>query len=283
MVFAPRLIGGMGLCNLQSEMEMQQILILLHHLRAGTPLGQAMVILTCQYQLWVCIWRPILEDTCPCPWVHDQWLSCIHCTMRDYCIQIQYKAWTILELHHNDVCIMEAIEDLELTVLQLEQINACHMYLNITTLAEMTNHMGTTLLPQTLKHPNQHPQGLQEISTLTLEWPQVHCPSKVSWKLWTTTICNLFMGSASGSWLQHSLGAWMAAYQMYRHWNWRMALTGCMLHQSTTMQNPWAAIPMQTQQTQIIFPWPFLWINSFRDPLLLLLTCTITLWNSLLQ
>jgi len=45
MVFAPRSIGGVGMCNLQSEMEMQQILILLHHLRAATPLGQAMELL----------------------------------------------------------------------------------------------------------------------------------------------------------------------------------------------------------------------------------------------
>jgi len=119
----------------------------------------------------------------------------------------------------------------------------------------MTDHMGTTLLLQTLlKHPNQSPQGLQEISTLTLAWPHVHCPSKVSWKLWTTTVCNLFTGSASGSQLHYPLGAWTSNYQKYRWWNWRIAPTGWLLHQSTTMLNPHAAIPVCMQRTQITFP-----------------------------
>jgi len=45
---------------------------------------------------------------------------------------------------------MEALEELALTVSQLEQINTCRMYLKITTLAEMTDHTGTLLLLQTL-------------------------------------------------------------------------------------------------------------------------------------
>jgi len=66
MVFAPRSLGGVGMCNLQSEMETQQILILLRHLRAKTPLGQAMTVLVCQYQLWAGLRCPIVEDTRPC-------------------------------------------------------------------------------------------------------------------------------------------------------------------------------------------------------------------------
>jgi len=38
-------MGGVGMCNLKGEMETQQILILLHHLRAAMPLGTAMEIL----------------------------------------------------------------------------------------------------------------------------------------------------------------------------------------------------------------------------------------------
>jgi len=52
LVFALQSLGGVGLCNLKSEMEMQQILILLCHLRAATPLGRAIEILIHQYQLW---------------------------------------------------------------------------------------------------------------------------------------------------------------------------------------------------------------------------------------
>jgi len=50
LVFAPKEMGGLGLCNLQHEMEAQQILLLLCHLHTNSPLGKA---ITCYYQLWV--------------------------------------------------------------------------------------------------------------------------------------------------------------------------------------------------------------------------------------
>jgi len=75
MIFAPRMIGGVGLCNLQHEMEAQQILILLQHMRSRTPLGCTMEILIRYYQLWAEIQQPVLEDTRPCPWVPDKWIS----------------------------------------------------------------------------------------------------------------------------------------------------------------------------------------------------------------
>jgi len=77
MVFVPKYFGGVGLRNLQYEMEAQQIIILLRHLRAKTMLGQTMEILLRQYQLWAGLSQPILMDTSPCPWVPDKWLSCI--------------------------------------------------------------------------------------------------------------------------------------------------------------------------------------------------------------
>ncbi len=52
IVFAPKYFGGVGLCNLQYKMEAQQIIMLLQHLHAHTPLGQTMEILIQQYQLW---------------------------------------------------------------------------------------------------------------------------------------------------------------------------------------------------------------------------------------
>ncbi len=45
MVFAPRSRGGVGMQNFQHEMETQQLMILLRHLRAKTQLGQALTIL----------------------------------------------------------------------------------------------------------------------------------------------------------------------------------------------------------------------------------------------
>jgi len=75
LVFAPRSFGGVGLCNLQYEMEIQQVIILLRHMRAHTPLGNTFEVLIRQYQLWAGLQNPILQDTTPCPWVPDCWVS----------------------------------------------------------------------------------------------------------------------------------------------------------------------------------------------------------------
>jgi len=52
MVFVPCAMGGIGLCHLQHKMEVKQILILLQHMKAHTPLRQALVVLTWTYQIW---------------------------------------------------------------------------------------------------------------------------------------------------------------------------------------------------------------------------------------
>jgi len=71
LVFAPCTMGGVGLINLQYEMEAQQVLILLRHLRAHMPLGRAMEMLIHTYQLWAGLQQHILVDTSPCIWIPD--------------------------------------------------------------------------------------------------------------------------------------------------------------------------------------------------------------------
>jgi len=169
LVFAPRAMGGVGLVNLQNEMEVQQILILVRHLRAETSLGQAMEVLIRLYQLWAGTREHILMDTSPYLWIPDRWLSRIRRTLNTHNIKIKYDAWTIPPLRTYDIYIMEAINEMGFTTLQLEQINACRMYLQITTLAEISDHTGCFLLTHALLQSTQtEPTGLAAISTSTL-------------------------------------------------------------------------------------------------------------------
>jgi len=137
--------------------------------------------------------------------------------------------------------------ELSLSANQLEQINACFMHLQVTTLAEITDHMGTTILAHVLSHAwHDTPVGLTSVSHSTLQWPQIHPPSPVCWKLWMKTICSLFTGSPVGTQLNHSLGPWTAQYQTVQTWHWRLSSNGWLLHQPTHDQRPWAAICNQT-------------------------------------
>jgi len=102
LVFAPCHLGGIGLCNLTHEQSAQQMIILLHHMHANTPLGLAMEEFVRTYQLWASLCNHVLFDTQPCPWIPSQWQYFLWQSMHTNSIQITYPSWTLLPLHVND-------------------------------------------------------------------------------------------------------------------------------------------------------------------------------------
>jgi len=207
MVFAPRSHGGVGLCHLHHKHGVQQVIILLRHLRAGTPLGQTLEILICNYQLWSRFQRHILEDPKQCPWILDHWLSYLCMIMNNNNLSIRYASWTIKPLWDNDRYLMEDIIQHSIPKHQLGKLNACHMYLQVTMLAKITDNMDEALLPQVLTdfhHPI--PKGLLNISHSLLQWPTIHLPSAHCWQLWTRTLGTIYTGSLTGTRLIHKLG-----------------------------------------------------------------------------
>jgi len=72
---------------------------------------------------------------------------------------------------------MEDFLDQGLSKSQLERLNACRMYLQVTMLSKITDHTGTELLPQVLTNRvTPTPKGLANISQSTLTWPHIHPP-----------------------------------------------------------------------------------------------------------
>jgi len=106
---------------------------------------------------------------------------------------------------------------------KLEKLNACQMYLQVMTLSEITDHMGTKLLPQILsKQLHKTPEGLTSISYSTLKWLLVSCPAPICWHLWTSTICTLYTRSMKGTQLTQPLGPWITTHANTRFWHWQM-------------------------------------------------------------
>jgi len=197
IVFAPRSLGGIGLCNLSQEQFAQQLIILVCHLRAATTLGCTMESVIRTYQLWAGLREHVLSDMQPCSWIPNAWLSHLRNNMRTLNIQIQYASWTIPPSRHRDRYIMDDLADQNLPKYQLERLNACRMYLQVTTLLEIMDHTGSVLLPHILSSPAcPTPQGLEDISSSTLQWPQTHLPSPACWRLWTKTICSIYTGDS---------------------------------------------------------------------------------------
>jgi len=160
---------------------------------------------------------------------------------------------------------MEAISEIGLTPVQVEQINACRMFLQITTLAEMSDHTGCNILPHVLLQPHQsEPTGLEPVSRSTLSWPAIHSPTKPTWKLWTKTICTLFTGYATGTKLRLPLGPWTTDYETHRYWKWRLTTDNRLLNQNTPTANTRAAILVKNQCSYMTFSLPIPTNQAFQ-------------------
>jgi len=120
LVFAPRTVGGVGLCNLNDEHAAQQTLILIRHLRAKTPLGTTMEVLLRLYQLWAGQREPVLVNTAACPWIPDHWISHLRASMNRHSIMVTHNAWTIPALRPHDRFLMDDFNNFGFPQFKLE-------------------------------------------------------------------------------------------------------------------------------------------------------------------
>jgi len=249
LVFAPRELGGVGLTNLIYEQGTQQLIILIQHMRIHSQLGTAIEVLIWTYQLWAGIHEHVLMDTQPCPWIPDHWLSKLCATMHLNRLQVKYESWMIPPLHINDRYLMNNFADQDFPMHKLEKLNACRMYLQVTTLAEITNHTGELLPQALLEQASQSPKGLTNISTSKLQWPQVAMLTPMCWRIWTKTIQTLYTGSRTGTRLQTPLGTWMNNYNKHRFWHWRLSDPTHLFYQQQADTSPHIALRTQSRHT----------------------------------
>ncbi len=129
----------------------------------------------------------------------NHWLSHLHHTMKTYGLQIHYPAWNVLLLRQHNRYIMDDLTDQGLPRANLEKVNACRMFLQVMTLAEITDHTGSSLLSQVLTSYCQPLlAGLKHISQSMLRRPYIHPPSAACWHLWSLTICQIYTSSTKG-------------------------------------------------------------------------------------
>jgi len=198
--------------------------------------------------------QSVLINTEKFSWIPDHWLTKVRAAMNEYDIQICYDAWTVKPLRHHDRFLMDDFIQQDFSKQQLEQLNACRMYLKVTTLAEITDHTGKELLPQILStRTSPIPKGLGTISTSTLQWPNIHNPSAQCWRLWTRSICNLYAGSPTNTRLNTPLGNWTLYYQDIHFWHWCFSPNEHLLFQHKMNAATRMALPVLRRRNMIKF------------------------------
>jgi len=98
------------------------------------------------YQLWVGLQCHVLTNTQPCQWIPDKCCCLFMSACRSTASPFSTPHKNIPSLQHHDH-ILDFL-DQGLPKFQLECLNVCRMYLQVTMLSEITNHTGEELLPQ---------------------------------------------------------------------------------------------------------------------------------------
>jgi hypothetical protein len=219
VVFAPIKLGGISLIDLYTEQSVSQCSILLSHLRFNAYLSDPIQVLLESYQISSGCLNPCLENTTPHPYVHAPWVQ----SMRQFLQKIDGRILIpdFPRLHKrrtNDSHLMIKSVFSKFKKSELECINACRIYLQVTTLAEITNDTGTHILPEAFYGASDktNQPKLWHWSQSILKWPYQQKPPKLAWRLWKQYLCCFTKENSTK--LQTPLGAWNKFTHTQRTW-----------------------------------------------------------------
>jgi len=188
VVYSPTSHSGLGLRHLFTEQGVQKILQMIKHIRARPSLGTLIESTIQAYQIQAGLIDSVLIDTHPLPWTPNRWINSLRHTLHTIKGQIVLNnLWTIPPSRVNDRYLMDDFLDTGHDTNTLKMINNCRMFLQVTTLAEITNCSGTHLLPEVLLQGRSHPT-LTSTSNSNYNWPTQPDPGYSAWKTWTKSL-----------------------------------------------------------------------------------------------
>jgi len=131
------------------------------------------------------------------------------------------------------------------------------LFLQVTTLSELSNQTGMQVLQQYLQSPNLNsifPQIYPHPGS-TLRWPTQTLPGPKAWKVWHKTVTNLYCHMSPTKLLQ-PMGEWInATYNLYWVWAWYICIPTNTLYQQN--DNQWNKYtPMTNCSAYMLFQMP---------------------------
>jgi hypothetical protein len=247
VVFGPTRLGGLGFTHLYTEQGLMQIHSYIRHTRANDEIGQTMQILLDNTQLAAGISKHILQEPSRknIQYTGSHWFNSMHKFLYENNLAISTpKAYLPKPRRINDQLLMDIAHE-TCQSKQIQQINACRLYLKVETVSDISCATGTHL--QTQIRNGQKPN-----SRSPLTWPEQTCPDSVHWQSWRKFLQHIADDSSK---LYQKLGDWTNLE--LRQWNYRYC------HQENTVYTPtgyrtvtqkgrqkWTTIPTnQTHQT----------------------------------
>ena len=128
----------------------------------------------------------------------------------------------------------------------------CRLYLQVTTLAKITDHKGIKILEEVL-HSGQRIPSLKQISQSLFQWPTQPNPGQSAWKLWTRTLQTLYTKPGMTTQLKQPLGQWYPSTVEVRKWHISYNPPTQEIFSSIPGQQPQKFSPHHTTRTHIYY------------------------------
>jgi hypothetical protein len=192
VVYGPKAMMGLGKTDLYLQQGASQIAMLQQYLHTDTITGELLRANIEAIKIHVGIGQNLfsLEYGRFQKLVPPSLIKCIWEFASKYNIEIQEEITAnIIPRRENDKFLMEVIanQDNQFSNNDLTHINRCRLYMQVVTLADITNGNGALILEGTLKGTcMQHHKPYYK-------WPRQSRPSAPSWRIWRKAIKHCFM------------------------------------------------------------------------------------------
>lgn len=211
IIFASVQAGGLGLTDGYREQGLKHVSYLMNQIRSDTIVATHFRITLKWAQHTSGLSQSILSDVkTPIEYIHFPWLHTTRQFLRENKCHIEYNALQPAMIQRaKDEYIMDKAARSDYSTKVLRIINACRLYLQATTIADITDSNGTQL-QNTLFHPTPH-----TLVKSILLWPYQPNPPKKSWKIFyrfLKTLCKPHTWKLRiplGGWTEiHSTNQW---------------------------------------------------------------------------
>jgi hypothetical protein len=212
--------GGHGLTPQTDYQGVNQTTLLVQHLRLMDSIGTMLAIGYSWYQLHCGVsFQALSNPTAVLPYDPSGWFSHHQKFLALSEISVDLPAWllrTPKPLRQGNINLMEAFNSLGWKTPKLKLLNLCRFYLQVETLAEISNPDGTCILAAAWK-------GTTLPSLSTFHWPNQGRPQV--WATWHQAIASLFLRDTASTYrqvgtltLRHRLGRWHEHHSEHRRW-----------------------------------------------------------------
>ena len=205
VVYGPVEMGGLGLHDFYIEQGIRQISALVGHLRQNSETGRMMRIELewCQIQAGTSE-ALLLHPQSDIDYVETCWIMSIRDFLRTYRLRLEFTEASRQQPQCEQDCfIMDSLrEHGQFSATEMQQLNACRMYLQVSRLSDIVTGDGRHILREVLVGSDTK----HHLSSN--RWPRQGRPIKEWWNLWRRALQRVFSIDGVSRTIRTPLGLW---------------------------------------------------------------------------